>query len=258
MPEEILLSFVIPSFNDDRILETIRSIHECEVPEHLREIIIYDGGSPEKLIKSIKNMLSKNDRLFEEQDNGIFDAINKGLKTAKGHYILTLGSDDRVCDVPLAKLKSACKDNVDLMMFDIEYTNQHWKPLRLWKGRKLALCNYYLGMQYAHFGLVCTRRVYEEIGFFNPNNKVNADYEFFYGLCKRSIKYHQFVVPKTIVQMRIGGNSSASLKAILLANLKMLSFMARTDPLLIPGLFLKPAYKSIQFLKARRKSVDSY
>ncbi|MDC0122148.1 glycosyltransferase [Planktomarina sp.] len=254
MLEAVLISFVIPSFNDDRILETIRSIHECEVPEHLREIVIYDGGSSDTLVESIKNLLSKNDSIFVERDNGIFDAINKGLRIAKGHYILTLGSDDRLCDLPLDTLLYARKENVDLMMFDIEYTNQSWKRLRIWTGHKVSLFNYYLGMQYAHFGLICTKQVYEEIGFFNADNKVNADYEFFYALCKNASKYRQHIVPKTIVQMRIGGNSSASLKTILFANFKMLRFMARTDPFLIPGLFLKPAHKSIQFLKARLKS----
>ena len=249
----MLISFVIPSFNDDRILETIRSIHECEVPEHLREIVIYDGGSSETLVDSIKNCLSTNDKIFVEQDNGIFDAINKGLRAATGQYILTLGSDDRVCHLPFESLKFARQESIDLLMFDIEYTNQTWKRLRIWKGHKLSLFNYYLGMQYAHFGLICTKKVYQEIGYFNADNKVNADYEFFYFLCKNVAKYRQHIVSKTVVQMRIGGNSSASLKAILFANLRMLKFMALTDPLLIPGLFLKPAHKSIQFLKAKLK-----
>lgn len=251
MADTILISFVIPSFNDDRIIETIQSIHDSGVPERSREIIIYDGGSSPRLLTEIESALCDNDKLFVEDDDGIFDAINKGLKTARGDYILTLGSDDRVFDLSFDTIKNAKADNIDVLMFDIAYTDKNWQPLRIWKGRQLNLFHYYLGRQYAHFGLVCTPKVYRDAGYFNTANKVNADYEFFYQLCKMSPTFRQRVFSETIVQMRIGGNSSANMQAVLKANLKILDFIFRTDILLVPGFFLKPIYKVSEYIKAK-------
>ena len=91
------LSFVIPSFQDIRILETIESIHKIDVPSSdCIEIIVQDAGSSNEILDKIKNKLKKNDKLFLEKDKGIFDGINKGLKNTTGDLIATLGTDDRV------------------------------------------------------------------------------------------------------------------------------------------------------------------
>ena len=246
------LSFVIPSFQDERILETIQSIKKIEAPKDSIEIIVQDGGSNKILLNKIENLLTNNDKLIVEKDLGIFDGINRGLKNSSGNLIATLGTDDRVLSLDYNLLLSKFKKGFNFIQYDIEYTDSKWKPLRFWKARKLSSLRYALGIQHAHFGLICSPEVYKEIGYFNTKNKVNADYEFFYKCTyeKRKIIVQE-VISNVFVQMKLGGNSSSNLKSIFKANLKILKFIFQNNPILIFGLILKPFYKIQEFLLSK-------
>ncbi len=246
------LSFVIPSFQDDRIFETIKSIKTIDAPTDSIEIIVQDGGSNEGLLSKIKGLLTANDRLIVEKDFGIFDGINRGLKNASGDLIATLGTDDRVVFLDYYLLLSKFNQGFNFIQFDIEYTDAEWKPLRFWKARKLSIMEYVLGVQHAHFGLICAPEIYEDLGYFNIKNKVNADYEFFYKCIfhnKSLIK--QAIISQVFVQMKLGGNSSSNLKAIIYANFNLIKFMIKTNPILIFGMILKPFYKINEVLISR-------
>ena len=160
------LSFVIPSYKDERILETIESIKEIDAPDNAIEIIIQDGGSSNLLLKRIKNSLSDNDKLIVEKDFGIFDGINRGIKNASGDLIATLGSDDRVVFLDYNLLFSKYNEGFNFIQYDIQYTDSKWKPLRHWKARKLSFLRYAFGVQHAHFGLICSPEIYKEMEYF--------------------------------------------------------------------------------------------
>ena len=243
----MLLSFVIPSFNDYRILETIQSIKKIKSPKDKIEIIIQDGGSKKDLLVKINKIIGDNDKLFVEKDYGIFDGINRGLKNASGDMIATLGTDDRVFNLDYSRLLSKYLSGYNFIQYDIHYTDSNWNPIRFWKARKISFINYFLGFQHAHFGLICSPEIYESVGYFNTKNKVNADYEFFYSciLNKKIIK--QDIIPEIFVQMKIGGNSSSNLRSILSANFLIFKFIIAKNPLLLFGLFFKPFYKLYEF-----------
>ena len=246
------LSFVLPSFNDPRILEAIASIQALEAPDKSIEIIVQDGGSKSELLKEIESVLTDNDRLIVERDDGIFDGINKGLSNSTGEMIATLGSDDRVVDLDFDNLADLFKNGHNFIQFDIEYTDALWKPIRFWRARNLSLLNYLIGRQYAHFGLICSRDVYEQIGYFNTSNKINADYEFFYDCILNRRHLKEAVVNKTFVQMKIGGNSSAGVLAVFKGNVRLMQFMIKKNPLLLFGLALKPFHKLAEYHRAGR------
>ena len=97
---------------------------------------------------------------------------------------------------------TSCDSGYNFIQYDIHYTNDSWLPIRYWKAKKLTLFRYYLGMQYAHFGLICTKEIYEKAGYFNLKNKINADYEFFYTCCFLDKVIKQKVINKVFVQMK--------------------------------------------------------
>ena len=248
------VSVVIPSFNDMRILETIDSIYEQNYDQENIEIVVQDGGSDEGILAGIKGKLRSCDRLIVEGDSGIFDGINKGIKNSSGNMILTLGTDDRISDANLFnKVKKMFDLGYNFIQCDLCYTDKDWNVVRRWPARNFTYFNYLLGRQFAHFSLFCSPELYEKIGYFNSENPVNADYEFFHDALKLKgkIDLKSGSINSEGVQMKIGGNSSRGILKILTSNLIIFKYILKSNPLLLPGQFLKPFYKIIEFISAK-------
>ena len=77
--KDIQLDIIILSFNDPRIFKAIESVRLFDDIDAVR-IIVIDGGSDIDLVESIQSLLADHDILIVEEDDGIFDALNKGLK----------------------------------------------------------------------------------------------------------------------------------------------------------------------------------
>jgi len=87
------ISIVTPNYNQDHYLEkAIRSILDQEYPN--LEYIIMDGGSIDKSVYIIEKYKSKLAYWISEKDNGMYDAINKGLQKTTGEIMGWLNSDD--------------------------------------------------------------------------------------------------------------------------------------------------------------------
>ena len=85
------LSIVTPSLNQGKYIEeTILSVRNQKYPNY--EHIIIDGGSTDETVNIVKKY--PNITFVYEKDNGMTDAINKGLRIASGEYIGWINSDD--------------------------------------------------------------------------------------------------------------------------------------------------------------------
>lgn len=87
------LSIILPSFCDERIVQTISSIRLFDDIDTVR-IIVIDGGSSAELVARIEPLLGDRDVLVSEPDKGIFDGLNKGLDLVETPYVGWIGSDD--------------------------------------------------------------------------------------------------------------------------------------------------------------------
>src|SRR5947207_2842436 len=88
-----LVSIVVPSFNQGRfIAETLRSCLE----QHYRpiEILVQDGGSNDNTISVLRSLKAPELSWVSEPDDGVVDAVNKGLRRAKGEILSIQSSDD--------------------------------------------------------------------------------------------------------------------------------------------------------------------
>ena len=94
---DIKISVVTVCYNAEKTIEaTIKSVLNqsyCNV-----EYIIIDGGSTDGTIEIIKKYSDKVTYWISEPDNGIYDAMNKGISMALGDFILFIGSDDTIFD----------------------------------------------------------------------------------------------------------------------------------------------------------------
>lgn len=91
--KELLISIVIPTYNSEKYIgETLSSILNQNYTN--LEIIIQDGGSTDSTLSIVKSFDNNFITLFNEKDNGQYNAINKGFSKAKGDIYCWLNSDD--------------------------------------------------------------------------------------------------------------------------------------------------------------------
>jgi glycosyltransferase len=243
---QIRFSVVIPSFNDYRILRTIDSIIAQDYNPNNIEIVVIDNNSHKKIIENIKKKLRKKDQIIVEQDHGIFFGINKGIKKASNKYIYTIGSDDYINDMSFFKKisKKILNSQADIIFFGVNYITSKNFIFRKWPPYRLNFFNKFIGRQFAHFGMVCTKDLYLKYNFFDTSFKPNADFDFFYRLNykKINVAYLKFFP----VNMTFGGDSAKDFKTFVIVNLKILLIIVKKYPIFTFGFFLKSLHKLLE------------
>lgn len=223
------------------------------------EYIIIDGKSTDGTLNIIDKYKHKISRLISEKDEGIYDAMNKGLKMATGDIIGFLHSDDfyahpRVIEKIVAVFE---KKSVDSVYGDIIYIDRKDKNkiLRYWKAGQVNRKLLKFGWAPPHPSLFIKKQVYEKYGLFKVDRSLNisADYEiilrFFYKY-KVSLSY----IPEVFVKMRSGGKSKNTFKNLSIKisqDYKAMKMNGINNPF---SLLLKRFYKIRQFLKSNIKN----
>ena len=110
------IDIIIPTLNDLRIKRTFKSLKLNSFYNKLK-LIILDGGSNEQYKKLLLSNLRDQDTLISENDNGIFDALNKGILNSTSDIVYWLGSDDFINpDFDFQQVIDLYKNDVDLTL----------------------------------------------------------------------------------------------------------------------------------------------
>lgn len=113
-----LVSIVIVAYRDraevEALIENITPFRSKDL-----EVIIIDGASDDGTIESLYSNNSRINYWLCEPDNGIYDAMNKGVAAARGEYILHLNAGDRLSQLPLEVLRECLRDNIDVVSFRV-------------------------------------------------------------------------------------------------------------------------------------------
>jgi glycosyltransferase len=209
------VSIITATYNSsESIKRTLDSIASQDY-KNIEHIII-DGGSTDDTLEIVKKHHNQISKIISEKDNGIYDALNKGLKIATGDVIGFLNSDDYFSsDQSVSSIVTAFNaSNPDIVYGDLMYhsvVNNKIKTIRYWKSNPFEAKSLFFGWMPPHPTIYCKREVYETYGDFNSNLKISADYDFILRVFKLSnlTKKH---VPKVIVNMQMGGASNGSIK----------------------------------------------
>lgn len=87
------ISIITICFNCESVIEnTLKSVISQTFCD--KEYVVVDGGSTDKTLNIIRKYEEHIDVLISEPDNGIYDAINKGIKNAKGEWIICMNAGD--------------------------------------------------------------------------------------------------------------------------------------------------------------------
>lgn len=237
------------------IQDTITSIANQDHPDV--EHIVVDGGSKDDTVAIVKSASSVK-KFISEQDNGIYDAMNKGIAMATGDVVGTLNADDfYINHTVLSQVADVFSDpSVDACYADLVYVDQKDtnKIVRYWKSRTYQHGLFKKGWMPAHPTFFVRRDVYEQWGDFNLNFPRQADFE----LTMRFLEIHQIksvYIPKIWVRMRTGGASNNSIKGIVKGNLEAYRacklhhlavgpfFIARKILSRIPQFFCRPEFR---------------
>jgi len=172
------------------------------------EHIIIDGGSSDGTLDVIKEYKEEISYWVSEQDNGIYDAMNKGIRAATGDVIGILNSDDVYTDEFVIEniVKCLSEDNVPTCYGDLVYVDQNdpSKIVRVWKSCDFSKEKFKRGWMPPHPTFFVKKHVYEQYGVFNLDFPLAADYEL---MLRFLYKYNVSTayVPKVLVKMRTGG-----------------------------------------------------
>jgi len=216
------ISIITPTLNcESQIRKTMDSIFLQEAVDI--EHIVVDGVSNDNTLSILRDYQKKCKylKIISERDEGLYDAMNKGIKAATGDIIGILNAGDFYSDRYILKeiLKTFEKPSVESVYGDLIYIKEDNTEdiVRFWKSGRFEKEKFYKGWMPPHPTFFVRKKIYEKLGFFNTSLKISADYELILRfLLKNGVP--SIYIPKVLVYMPIGGVSNASFSNRMQAN----------------------------------------
>jgi glycosyltransferase involved in cell wall biosynthesis len=212
------LTVVTVAYNAAATIEhTVRSVAAQDWPDY--EHLVIDGGSTDDTVARALRHAHPRLRLVSEPDKGLYDAMNKGLRAARGDLIGFLNADDFYCrtDALTQVARRGETSNREAVCGDIVIVDAEdpQKVLRRYPVRGFRPWMLRLGHMPPHPGFFVRRRAVEEVGEFDLSYKTAADLDWMI----RFFLVHGLTVEAiapTITAMRAGGQSQ-SVRGMLLS-----------------------------------------
>jgi len=211
------ISIITVCWNSEKYLGTAIDSILNQTYENI-EYIIVDGGSSDKtqdIIKQYEPLFKGKMKWISEKDNGIYDAMNKGISMSSGDIVGLLNSDDFfISKTALDKIaKTFSTKNVDCVYADLYYVKEEDtnKIVRKWiTGNKRPFNK---GWHPAHPTFYVKKDIYNKYGNFNLNYKIAADFEIMLRFLEK-YSITSYYLKEIILKMRLGGESNKSFKNI--------------------------------------------
>ena len=210
------------------------------------EYIIIDGGSKDKTIGILDKYKTKVDKIISENDNGIWDAMNKGLNMASGNIIGFLNADDYYFPNSLSIVNKYFRENSIDFLFGsvIKYKLMH--------GFKPSIIKWSFGFYTSHsVGFFIKTDQHRRVGNYNPKY-LSADLDFFYKMItKFNLKGKSTNKNEVLGKFEKGGYSSKINYLDHLRDLNQIRIDNNQNILFVYFLFLvKILKKPIKFIKS--------
>ncbi len=244
------ISIITATWNSSAtVRDTLLSIKSQDHPDI--EHIIVDGASGDDTLKIVSGFPHVR-KIVSEKDNGIYDAMNKGILLATGEVVGILNSDDLYTGpAVISEVANAFADPaVQAVYADLQYVHPGdlTRIIRTWKAGEYNRKNFYYGWMPPHPTFFVRKTIYEQLGLFNLRLRSAADYEMMLRILFKN-KIPASYIPRVIVKMRAGGMSNASIRNRFRANREdRLAWQLNGIKPHFFTIYIKPIRKITQFL----------
>ena len=207
------ISIITITYNSASSLQRALDSVQSQTYKDIEHVII-DGASTDgtrKLIEAYAKQ-HKNVKWVSEKDNGIYDAINKGIRLATGDVIGFLHSDDMFYSVDsIGQIAAAFEQNqADVVYGDLQYMRGN-KVVRRWKSNTFNPRALKYGWMPPHPTVYVRREVYQQVGEYDSWFRISADYDMILRIFTAG--YNTHYIPEVLVCMETGGASNKNTKA---------------------------------------------
>ena len=171
-------SIITPNYNgSEYIEECIKSVLRQKVDfEH----IVIDGASTDSSLEILKKYPHL--KIISEQDDGMYDAINKGISISKGDYIAYLNCDDRYTDGALSIVLKLFKkhEDIDYVYGNCRFINYLEQEIYIYRVPPLfdSLIANVTVIPWAQPSVFYKKRVFDSLGVFSSKYSLASDYHF--------------------------------------------------------------------------------
>ena len=248
----ITISIITINYNNiNGLIKTVESA--ISQSNNNFQYIVIDGNSTD----GSKEFLEKNSSYFDywvsEPDNGIYNAMNKGIAQAKGEYLLFLNSGDYLFEKDtLYKVTKHLKSDYDFIIGSLK-TTEH----RLISISKNISATFFLEDSLPHPSTFIRKTMFENESF-NENLRIVSDWEFFYKKLVLSPSSY-IVIDQIITVFDTTGVSSQLNNENMIRNERSTSLDEQISGILLSDLFLLQKMKSFenQLILSRIQKIQS-
>lgn len=218
------LSIVTVCYNSAKTIgRTLRSVREQTYGEI--EHIVIDGGSTDNTLDIVTAEGAHVVKLVSEADDGIYDAMNKGLKIATGDVIAFLNADDfyKNSSVLAHVVRVMQTEQLDALYGDVEFFRPDRETVvaRRYNSGRFKANRLGWGWMPAHPALFVRKALFERYGTFCTDYRIAGDFEFIARVFKHQELRHRHL-SESLVCMQMGGVSTSGWRATLLLNREMM------------------------------------
>ena len=221
------------------------------------EHVVVEGNSNDGSLAAIRQAEHGRMRLISEPDEGVYDALNKGIRHATGDVIGFIHSDDFLAhEHALARIATAFQDPaVEAVFSDLDYVRQAdtSRVVRHWRTGPFRPQRLKYGWMPPHPTLYLRRDVYERLGTYDKNLGIAADYDFILRYFSQATGQSVYI-PEVLYKMRMGGVSNRNWEKIRQKMREDLLAIRRNRVGGIHTLALKNLLKTGQFLVRPQRS----
>ena len=230
------ISLITACYNSDGTVgDAIKSVLWQNLAGFDLEYILVDGASKDDTLSVIKDHVARsacstrlNIKYISEPDEGMYDAINKGIKMATGDIVGILNADDMFeSEDTLAKIAAQFEgtgngeqgtERIDALYADIRfvkddlqttsryYSSKHWKPWMLQWGKMPP-----------HPSVYIRRKLFDKLGLYKLGYDIAADYELLIRYLRKAGIRTRYL-NECVVRMRMGGKSTRGWKSFMTLN----------------------------------------